>query len=56
MNIKKQAIDFEKEYGSAEFCKIVLNVVNKILVEKGITTHSELREKFKKEILLYKSR
>ena len=47
---EKLALGIEQKYGSTVLIKLGLSVLNKILVEKGITTKDELCTKFMKEV------
>lgn len=42
--------EFEKEYGPEIFTKLAMSIVNKILVENGLTTEDDLCERMREEI------
>ena len=46
---EKLAIGIEKKFGFEVLTKLTISTLNKILVEKGITTKDELCIKFMKE-------
>jgi len=46
----KFGCEYEEEFGSVDFIKVCLNVCTRLLVEKGIATEEELRQRFIDEI------
>ena len=52
--MEKKVIEFEKVFGSETFLKVCLSTLNKILVQKGITSNKELTKQLSSEIEVYK--
>ena len=47
---KKKCIKFEEEFGAIELLKSGVSVINRILVESGVTTEEEIRDLMMEEI------
>lgn len=50
MDLTKKSISFEKKHGSDTFVKIILNILTRRLIAKGVISAGELQREFLKEI------
>lgn len=49
-DVRKAAVQYEKEYGTEQFLKVCISVLNKMLVRANICTKEDLQKAFLKEI------
>ena len=50
----KVGVELEEELGSIDFLKVCISTCSRLLVDKGIATEEELRQRFIDEVKIYK--